>query len=285
MTPLRQQMIDAMRQRGFSLRTHKSYLAAVRDFSKHFHKPPDQIQVGQIQDYFVYLVQERNLSGASCRLYLNALRFFYLQVLHWKQFDIPVQYPKKAQKIPELLTRQEVNQIMDACNHPKHRMMLLTCYGCGLRVSELVALKIQHIDGERHLLRVEQGKGAKDRVVVISDALLNQLRHYWVDYHPKVWVFPNSNTPRMHLSIPTAQKIFKSAKNKTPIQKIGGIHSLRHAYATHQLERGLPVHELQRQLGHKNLQSTLRYVHWVPHYQQGKMAFSDLINQLEVDHG
>ena len=163
--------------------------------------------------------------------------------------------------------------------------MLLTCYGCGLRVSELVALKVQHIDGERHLLRVEQGKGAKDRAVVISVTLLNQLRYYWMDYRPGIWLFPNANTPRNHLSITSAQKVFKSAKNKSGIQKTGGIHSLRHAYATHRLESGLPVHELQRQLGHKNLQSTLRYVHWVPHDPQGKIVFSDLISQLEVDHG
>jgi len=277
-------MINSMSQRGFSPRTHESYLAAVRDFSKYFHQSPDQIQVKQIQEYFVYLVQERHLSGASCRLYLNALRFFYLQVLHWQQFDIPIQCPKRAQKIPELLTRQEVKQIVDACNNQKHRMMLLTCYGCGLRVSELVALKVRHIDGERHCLRVEQGKGAKDRSVVIPQTLLKQLRDYWIDYRPKVWLFPNVHTPDNHLCLTTAQKVFKSAKNKSGLQKVGGIHSLRHAYATHMLEGGLPVHELQRQLGHKNLQSTLRYVHWTPQDQQGKRVYSDLINQLEVDH-
>ena len=111
MTPLRQKMIDAMQQRGFSPRTHESYLYAVRDLAKYSHKPPDQLQTKQIQEYFGYLVQERHLSGASCRLYLNAIRFLYLQVLHWDQFDLPIQYPKKAQKIPELLTRQEVKKV------------------------------------------------------------------------------------------------------------------------------------------------------------------------------
>ncbi len=125
MTPLRQQMIDAMRQRGFSIRTHQSYLGAVRDLARYYHQSPDQLQVNQIQDYFVHLVQERGLSGASCRLYLNALRFLYLQVLHQSQFDIPIQYPKRAQKIPELLTRAEVRQIIDACPNDKCRTMLL----------------------------------------------------------------------------------------------------------------------------------------------------------------
>ena len=284
MTPLRQQMIDAMQQRGFSERTHQSYLASVRSLAAYFHQPPDQLHVDQIQEYFVYLVKERGLCGASCRLHLNGIRFLYLQVLHWSQFDIPIQYPKRAQKIPELLTRQEVKQIIDACNNHKHRMMLLTCYGCGLRVSELVALKVHHIDGERKLLRVEQGKGAKDRAVVLPLMLLKALRQYWLSYHPGHWLFPNSNTPKRHLSITTAQLIFKRAKNETGIQKVGGIHSLRHAYATHQLENGLAIHKLQHQLGHTNLQSTLRYVHWVPGYLQGKVQFSDLVDQLGVNH-
>ncbi len=282
MTPLRQNMIDAMQQRGFSQRTHKSYLAAVRDFARYFKTPPDQLQAEHLQKYFVYLVQERHLSGASCRLSFHALRFLYLQVLHWEQFDVPIQYPKLAQKIPELLTRQEVRQIIDACDNAKHRMMLLTCYGCGLRVSELVALKVRHIDGERKQLRVEQGKGAKDRAVVITAGLLDQLRRYWLAYHPRLWLFPKSNTSELHLSISTPQKVFKNAKNKTGIEKIGGIHSLRHAYATHQLESGLPVHKLQQQLGHRNMQSTLRYVHWVSGCQDGLMSVSDLVGDLEV---
>ena len=282
MTPLRQNMIEAMQQRGFSPRTHKSYLAAVRDFARYFKTPPDQLQTEHLQKYFSYLVQERHLSGASCRLSFHALRFLYLQVLHWEQFDVPIQYPKLAQKIPELLTRQEVRQIITACDNAKHRMMLLTCYGCGLRVSELVALKVRHIDGERKLLRVEQGKGAKDRAVVITPGLLDQLRRYWLAYHPRLWLFPKSNTSELHLSISTPQKVFKNAKNKTGIEKIGGIHSLRHAYATHQLENGLPVHKLQQQLGHRNMQSTLRYVHWVSGYQDGLMSVSDLVGKLEV---
>ncbi len=161
MTPLRQQMIDAMRQRGFSIRTHKSYLGAVQGLARYFHTAPEQLGPDQIQKYFVYLVQEKGLSNASCRMYLNGLRFLYLQVLHWPHFDIPVVLPGRSQKIPELLTRSEIGQIIDACPDDKSRVMLLTCYGCGLRVSELVALKVRHIDGERSLLRIEQGKGKK----------------------------------------------------------------------------------------------------------------------------
>ena len=284
MTLLRQQMIDAMQQRGFSARTNETYLSAVRSLAKYHHTPPDEIQLDQIQEYFVYLVKERGLSGASCRLYLNALRFLYLQVLKWDHFDVPVYYPKKAQKIPELLTRREVKQILDACGNDKHRMMLTICYGCGLRVSELVAIKVRHIDGERHLLRVEQGKGAKDRVVVLSTTLLRQLRDYWMMYRPFLWLFPNASRPVQHLTSATAQKAFRKAKNKTDIKKVGGIHSLRHAYATHQLENGLPVHQLRQQLGHQDLRSTMQYLHWVPENQQGQTVFSDLVGRLDAGH-
>jgi site-specific recombinase XerD len=284
MTALRQQMIDAMRQRGFSIKTHKSYLGAVRGLAGYFNRPPDQLQASQIQDYFVYLVQERGLCGASCRLHLNGLRFLYLQVLHRDEFDVPIAFPKKAQRIPELLTRSEVWQIIHACANGKHRMMLLTCYGCGLRVGELVRLKVQQIDGERRLLRIEQGKGAKDRMVVLSTGLLNQLRHSWCRYRPGLWLFPNSNTPNVHLSITSIQRAFKLAKSLTGIDKVGGIHSLRHAYATHQLENGIAIHKLQHQLGHNDLHSTLRYVHWLPSYQQGKAQFSDLVSELEASH-
>ena len=162
-------------------------------------------------------------------------------------------------------------------------MLLLTCYGCGLRVSELVSLKVRHVD-ERQLLRVEQGKGVKDRTVMVSAALLAQLRHYWQRYHPQDWLFPNSNTPRLPLTMSTAQKVFKKAKEATGIQKIGGIHSLRHAYATHQLQSGLPVYTLQQQLGHSDIHSTMHYVHWVAQHQSGVPPMIDLIEQLGVGY-
>lgn len=283
MSNLRQQMIEAMYQRGFSKRTHQTYLYIIRSLSSYFNLPPDQIQAKQLQDYFVYLVQQKGLSSSSCRLHLNGIRFFYLQVLHWPQFDIPIVIPKVQQRIPELLTRAEVHQIITACSNEKHRVMLLTCYGCGLRVSELVQLKVKDIDGERQLLRIEQGKGAKDRMVLIAPSLLNKLRHYWHYHHPKYWLFPNANTPKLHLSVTTIQKQFRRAKQATGITKAGGIHALRHAYATHQLENGIAITQLKQQLGHKNLQSTLRYIHWLPSYLQGQ-GYSDLIEAMETAH-
>jgi len=227
-------MIEAMQQRGFSPRTHQSYLATVGALARYYRRSPAQLTVDELQGYFKYLACERALSGASCRLYLNAVRFLYLQVLQWPAFDVALMVPERAQRIPELPTRAEVRQILAACPNPKHWMLLALCYGCGLRVSEVVAVRIRHPDGERRLLRVEQGKGAKDRAVILAPGLLDALRHYWRRYRPADWLFPNQYTPERHLSVSTAQKVFTRAKHLGDVAKRGGIRSLRYAYATHQ---------------------------------------------------
>jgi len=285
MTPLRQQMIDAMRQRGFAERTQSSYLWAVRDLARFHRRSPAELGIPELEQYFRHLALERALSGATCRLYRNAVRFLYLNVLQWPAFDVPFVVPKRAQRIPELLTRAEVARLLDACPNPKHRMLLEICYGCGLRVSEVVRLRVGQIDGERRLLRVEQGKGAKDRLVSLSPVLLQRLREYWLRSRPGGWLFPSAADPDRHLSISSAQKLFERAKAAAGIEKIGGIHALRHAYATHQLEAGLPVHRLQRLLGHGHLQSTLRYVHWLPGQHEPGAGPADLLKPLGVRHG
>lgn len=281
MTPLREKMIDAMLLRGFSLRTQQSYLDAVRYLAEYYHCSPERLNTEQIQLYFLYLVKTRQLSPASCRLHLNGIRFLYRQVLGWGAFDITIHTPKRAQRIPELLSRQEVARILSVCSNNKHRMMLTLCYACGLRVSELVALQVKQIDSDRHVIRIEQAKGAKDRQVIMSDHLLRLLRDYWLRYKPVQWLFYGFD-PLRALTMTTAQKVYKKAKEQAGIQKVGGIHALRHAYATHQLEAGMPVNQLQGLLGHKSLQSTMRYVHWVPPHQQG--AGLDLLADLGVSH-
>ena len=277
MTLLRQQMIAAMSQRGFSDRTHRSYLIAVQELARYHHRSPDRLRKEELQRFFNYLAQERKLSGASCRLYLHGIRFLYTQVLNWPTLDVELIIPKRAQRIPELLTRAEVTRIIAVCTNIKHRTLLQVTYGCGLRVSEVVSLKVRDIDSERHLLRITQGKGAKDRMVVLSPSLLTELRCYWQLCRPANELFPHPHTPHQSLSISTAQKVYGKAKARSGVDKKGGIHSLRHAYATHQLEHGLPVHLLQRQLGHRNLQSTLRYIHWVPTQQGLHCEHTDLI--------
>jgi site-specific recombinase XerD len=276
MTPLRQKMTDVMLVRGMSPRTQRSYLDAVKHLANYYHRSPDQLSGEQLQAYFLYLVKERGLSPSTCRLALNAFRFLYQHVLGRDSFGVTLSVPSREQRIPDLLMRSEVAQILSACSNIKHRVLLTTCYGCGLRVSEVVGLKIGNIDGERKLLRIVQGK---DRSVILSPSLLQCLRQYWQLLKPPQWLFPGRD-PAVPMSIETAQKIFKRAKAQTGIDKVGGIHSLRHAYATHQLEDGMPIHQLQHLLGHQNIQSTMRYAHWVPGHQAGQTG-SDLLAKLE----
>ena len=282
MTPLRAKMIKAMRVRGFSVRTHESYLAAVTYLARYVHRSPDKIGIEDIRGYFEYLATERSLSGASCRLFLHGIRFLYLQVLERPSFDVEIPIPKKAQRIPELLTRAEVGRILTACANPKHRMMLTLCYGCGLRLSELVSRKVRDIDGERQLLRVEQGKGAKDRLVPLSETLLAELRAYWRSVSPH----------RVAVSGPHVRRGAERdqcAEGLHPGQGAGwGGEDRRHSRVAsrlcpHQLEAGLPVHRLQRLLGHQDIHSTLRYVHWVPDHREGR-GVHDLIAALGVSH-
>jgi len=275
-------MIEAMQQHGFPhVPMHACYLHAVTDLARFTHRSPDQLTQTDLQTYFAHLVRERQLANASCRLYLNGIRFLYLHVLGWEHFDVPIVLPKRPQQIPELLTRKEVAAIIAACHNDKHRMMLLTCYGCGLRVNELVSLKVRHIDGERRLLRVEQGKGHKDRLVTLSDQLLDRLRHYWRTYRPTDWLFPSSeHFADRHLSAGSIQRVYKHCKTQAGVSKRGGIHGLRHAYATHLLEAGLAVNRLQHLMGHRDIQSTLGYLHWLPRYNSRERVQCDLIAHL-----
>jgi integrase len=275
-------MITAMQMRGFSARTHESYVEAVRGLAKFTRRAPDTLSGADVQRYFEYLVTERQLAPASVRLFYNGIRFLYLQVLAWPALDLEVALPKRPQRIPGLLTRAEVAAILGACEDTRYRTMLMLCYGCGLRLSEVLAVRVADIDGERKLLRIDQGKGAKDRMVALSPTLLEQLRAYWRRYRPQEWLFAGRRG--LPLSPTSLQKAFTRAKGKAGVRKLGGIHALRHAYATHQLAAGLPLERLQRLLGHQSIQTTLRYVHWLPSAREGEGEL-DLIAKLGVEHG
>ncbi len=282
MTPLRAQMIKAMRMHGFSPRTHESYLASVKDLARYYHLSPGVLNTTQINQYFQYLVTERKLAPASIRLYFNGIRFLYIKVLHWPVLDLRITLPKRPQRIPQLLSTTEVRQILSSCTHEHHYMMLALCYGCGLRLNEVRHLKVKDIDGDQKRLRIYQGKGAKDRLLALSPTLLAQLRVYWRHYHPDDWLFPGriSGNPISETAI---QRAYHGAKSRAGIKKIGGIHGLRHAYTSHQLEAGMPAYRLQHLLGHRALSTTERYVHWIPDQSEGE-GEHDLIGALEVDH-
>ena len=277
MSPLRQQMINAMILRGFSPRTQTSYLHWVMDLARYYRCSPDQLDAAQIEQYLLHLLKEKNLAANTVRLSLNSIRFFFLHVLNRPHCNFVIAYPKRPVRIPDLLTRDEVRGLLASCQNTKHHALLCTCYAAGLRVSELVALEVRNIDSAGHVLHIKQGKGAQDREVPLSDSLLEELRHYWHVCRPHHVLFHGAVIDRA-LGISAAQKIFRATKSLAGIDKRGGIHSLRHAYATHQLNAGMPLHCLQHALGHKDIKTTMRYVHWLPHYQSGAIDCVDLLN-------
>lgn len=282
MSPLRQEMIDQMILKGFSERTKKSYLDAVSLLARYYHLPPDKLCHENIQNWFLYLLKERKLSTSTCRLYLNALRFFYINVLHWETLQCKFNVPKSKQRIPDLLSLSDIHLIINNASHPKYRTMFIVCYACGLRVSELVSLELPHIHGAEHYLQIVQGKGFKDRNVPLPSSVLQALRGYWRSYRPEHFLFPGRDYNKP-ISITSVQKYFTKTKHRAGITKVGGVHSLRHAFATHQLSAGMPIHQLKNILGHTDLKSTERYLHWRPEAGRGDGHFDLLLPVLGGD--
>ena len=275
MTELRTRMVRDMTLRGFSPRSHKSYLAAVVRLARYYRRSPEQLTDEEVQAYLLHLVQHRKLAWASCRLAVNAFRFLYHVTLGRDRTDFRVPAPKVPQKLPEILSRAEVWRRLDAAASAKHRLLLATTYAAGLRVSEVVALKVSDIDAERLTIRVEHGKGGKDRYVPLADRLLVELRRYWHVVPPTHWVFPNRQGTRP-IDITVAQKAYMLTKLRAGIRKHGGIHTLRHAYATHLLEAGTDLHTVQRLLGHSQISTTMRYFHLSQHRVLGTRSPLDL---------
>ena len=280
MTPLRQQLLDCMQVRHFSIRTQQTYVRWVYDLAKHTHRSPDTLQDSELKKYLWSLTLERHLSSSTCAQAFHALNFFYGQVLGRTFTEQLLPPMKRQQKIPELLSLSEVKRIIDICHNPKYKMMIMLCCGCGLRLSEVCTLKVKNIAGEQKVIHIQQAKGAKDRCIPVSDSLLHELRLYWQGHHPIIYLFFKSGADQpVHQS--SLQKAYYKAKQDAGVLKTGGIHALRHAFATHQLMAGMPLPELQHILGHKDIRTTVRYTHWLPHYQAVDGAQFDLLKQLE----
>ncbi|MFQ5542020.1 MAG: tyrosine-type recombinase/integrase [Candidatus Binatia bacterium] len=256
---LRTRMIEEMRLRNFAPTTQKSYLYAVARLAKHYKRGPDQLDKEQIRSYLLYLTAERNLSPNTMNGFIAGLRFFYNETLGWEETKLFIPPRKKSSPLPEVLSPSEVVRLMDAARGLKQRVLLMTTYSAGLRVSELVHLKIRDIDSERMMIRVEQGKGRKDRYTILSQNLLTELRLYWKRYRPCVWLFPNraKNGP---LSRGEAWHIFNQAKKRAGLKKGRGIHTLRSCFATHLLEAGVDLRTIQLLMGHSSILSTQRYL-------------------------
>lgn len=259
MTSLRQRMIDDMRIRNLTLNTQKSYLLQVASFAKYFSQSPEDLGPDEIRDYQIYLINDKQLAPSSLCIAVSALRFLYKVTLRksWALDEIPA--PKKPQTLPIILSQEEVSIFLQCATSPKHHAIFSILYAAGLRVSEACQLKITDIDSQRMTLRVDQGKGNKDRYSLLSPRLLEILRHYWKQQRPVYWLFPS---PRLNqpISRDAVGLACQKAHARSGLTKPITPHSLRHAFATHLLECGTELRTIQLLLGHRSLSTTARYL-------------------------
>jgi site-specific recombinase XerD len=240
-------------------KTVEAYVRAVAQLGQFYGRSPEKISLEEIRSFLHHLITVQKVAYSTCNQKLAGIRFFYQNVLHQQDFQLRVP-AKRSGRLPEPLSRGEIAGLLDATHNHKHRVLLMTTYGGGLRVSELVRLKPRDIHSQRMLIRVDQGKGHKDRYTLLSRRLLEELRAYWRAYRPHTWLFEGSRAGH-HLATDTAQKVFDRAKQRAGVQHGNGIHCLRHSFATHLMEVGVPLPTIQRLMGHASLSTTAKYLH------------------------
>ena len=259
MTPLRQRMLEDMGIRNLAMNTRLSYVQQVAAYARYFHRPPEELGPEEIRTYQLYLIETRKLAPSSVGLATGALRFLYKVTLKRPCSVEEIPMLKRPFKLPVILSREEVMHFLDSVGSLKHRTLLTAAYAAGLRVSEATHLKVTDIDSQRMMLRVAQGKGQKDRYVMLSPRLLETLRLYWKAEHPRLWLFPG-DLPGQPITRGAVTLACQKAHRASGIAKPITAHSLRHAFATHLLESGTDVRTIQLLLGHRSLATTSRYL-------------------------
>lgn len=260
MTPLRQRMLDDMRLRNFSPHTQDAYVRAVANFAKHFKLPPQTLTAEHVRQYLLHLVQERHASWSLYNQARCALQFFFNVTLGRKDRFDGVPCARDRRRLPEVLSQGELKRFFAVIRNPKHKAMFMTLYGAGLRVSELINLRVADIDSARMLLRVRQGKGQKDRYVKLPAHLLQSLRDYYRQHRPGSSLFPakGDDKPMNRL---TVNRIASRLARLAGIAKRISAHTFRHSYATHMLDAGADLRTIQVLLGHRNIKTTAVYMH------------------------
>jgi integrase/recombinase XerD len=278
-SPLRRRMVEDMTVRNLSPATQRSYLYAVAKFSRFFGKSPERLELEDVRTYQVHLASQ-GIAWATLNQTVAALRFFYGVTLDRPEIPERIAYAREPRRLPVVLSADEVVRFLEAVPSLKSRTALTTAYAAGLRVSEVVALKVADIDSGRMLIRVEQGKGGKDRYVMLSAQLLAILRTYWRLARPRHWLFPGRDEER-----PIDQTVLhaacRSACEAAGLTKHVTVHTLRHSFATHLLESGADIRIIQVLLGHTNISTTARYAQVATSTIQGTASPLDRL-RLEV---
>ena len=254
---LRQRMIDDMKIRNLSPSTQRAYIHAVKRFSQYFGRSPDQLGAEHVRAFQVHLVNQ-GISWSTLNVKVCALRFFYTVTLGQPGLLAQIPYAKHAVMLPEVLSPDEVVRFLAAVGNLKHRVALTMAYATGMRVSEVVGIEVRHIDSERMVIRIEQGKGAKDRYVMLSPRLLGILRTYWKIARPSRFLFPGFD-PVRPLTAGQLHDACRKARVAAGVSKSVSVHTLRHSFATHLLEQGTDIRVIQALLGHVSLVTTARY--------------------------
>lgn len=260
MTAARQRMVEDMRLRNFSPHTQDAYLRAVKQFTKHFMKAPQTLNGEHVRQYLLHLVQERRASWSLYNQARCALQFFFRVTLGRDENFDSLPCARDRKRLPVVLSQEELRRFFEVIRNPKHRAMFMTAYGAGLRVSELVGLRVEDIDSPRMLLRIRQGKGQKDRLAKLSAHLLHVLREYYRSERPAGWLFPGQPNDRP-MNRNTVNAIARQLCRHAGIGKTVSAHTFRHSYATHMLDAGADLRTIQVLLGHRNIKTTAIYMH------------------------
>ena len=281
MTTLRKRLLEELQRRNYSPETARLYVGTVKDFARYFGKSPDKLGQEHLRQYQLYLLNERKLTVGTIVARIAALRFFFVKVLRRPYRELDLVYPKCPERLPVILSEQEVARLIESASTSYHRVIVMTLYATGLRREELCRLKLTDVDSQRMVIHVRQGKGNRDRDVTLSPRLLEVLRAYWKWRKPQTYLFPSLYRCRSEKPI-TSHSVWyavREAARRAGIKKKVSPHLLRHSWATHLLERGTDLKTIQVLLGHVDLEATTIYLHLSQRHMQ---AVNNPIDTLPV---
>jgi integrase/recombinase XerD len=278
MTHLRKITIEELVRRNYSDSTRECYIRTINEFALYFDCPPDKLGLEHIRNYQAHLFSDRKLSPNTVNQRLAALRFFFVKTLHrpWNTAETP--YPKRVISLPKIMSPEEVGLLIESAILPFHRIILMTLYATGVRRAELANLRVSDIDSKRMVIRIQGGKGLKDREVMLSKVLIEALREHWLRYQPKEWLFPGGkwHTSSNPITTKVAWQACRQAAKRCGLEKKVHPHVLRHCFATHLLDDGTDLRTIQLLLGHSSLEQTARYLH------VSKRHLSAAVSRLDV---